>query len=322
MSNLKKMKIVCIGILVAILIGGIIVTAQVIISNQSVDGSEDIASEVTANIESRKSNIEKQIEEKGIVDGDLYSKMILATDSTVENSMEYNDVVFNYEYLKEVYGLEEEQLNYIAELIINGYYATDVIDAVYFWLDTPDDISIVEKMCILKDERKGSIWTEDAYNIATDDKCGVLTEDDANKYMGMGLTPNEILIANKLCRKGKMTIYEILDKLSSGESLYNITAEIYDVPGEIASELVSKTEAAEENIKLLQVSNVSIISELDRRKDMTAEDCYKMLLENKDLREFYEQTDEEMSGNITSNLRERGVYKKVSAEDKQAYDEK
>lgn len=53
------------------------------------------------------------------------------------------DVLTSYLYLRDVYGLSNQELEYIAGLIIGGAEPSDIMEAAYFWLDTCEDISII-----------------------------------------------------------------------------------------------------------------------------------------------------------------------------------
>ena len=117
-----------------------------------------------------------------------FNQMVQALNASVDNPIEYNDILYNYEYLRRGYHLSDAQMDYLADLIIDGYKPWDVLEICYFWLDTNEDISIIEKIYEQKWLFTGRTWIENAFNLVTDNKCGVLDEDDVDEYIKQGIT--------------------------------------------------------------------------------------------------------------------------------------
>lgn len=158
-----------------------------------------------------------------------FDKMTSIMKTQIEDVAEYNLALINYKYLEKGYKIDSSTMDYIANLIISGYNGIDVIDAAYFWLDTNEDISIIEDMCqwkIKNIDYDGEFWEENAFNDITDNKCGVLTAEDFEEYSKIGISIDEILIADRLSRKGVYTIQEILEKYHNGMTLTDIAIEI------------------------------------------------------------------------------------------------
>lgn len=160
---------------------------------------------------------------------DKYSLMLTAMNATITDPMEYNDLLVNYHYLKEVYRLTQDQMDYISDLVIDGCNMKDVIGLAYFWVDTNEDITLVKSMYDLKGEYAGKKnWYGNAYDRVTGAKNGSLSTEEVEAYMAKGLTADEILAADELSRKGVYTINQILDKMCEGQSLVEVANEIED----------------------------------------------------------------------------------------------
>ncbi len=158
---------------------------------------------------------------------DKFSRMLIAMNATISDPVEYNDLLVNYEYLREVHQLSQSNLDYIADLIIDGCDMKDIISIAYFWLDTNDDISLIKQIYDLKGEYEGSrFWIEDSYDRVTKSKNGTLSVEDIENYFSKGMTAEDITSADKLCRKGVYTIREILEKRCEGQSFLQIINEI------------------------------------------------------------------------------------------------
>lgn len=158
---------------------------------------------------------------------DKYNQLIVALNATITDPGDFNDFLLRYEYLKEVYHITPEQQEYIANLVIDGCDAKDIIDLAFFWIGTNDDISIIKSMYNLKPEYEGKkSWYENAYDRVTNAKNGSLTTEEVEEYMKKGLTAGDILAADELCRKGVYTINQILDKMCEGSTFVSIANEV------------------------------------------------------------------------------------------------
>lgn len=217
-------------------------------------------------------------------DVSLYDQMLSVMEQDFINN-DFNNMIFNYEYIKDAYNLSDYQADYLASLVIIGYDMEDVIKATYFWLDTNEDISIVRKMCDLKDEYDGkSTWTENAFNEITNCKCGVLDVDGVRAYYEQGLTADDIMTANILCRKGVYTITEILDKKLAGQSFE-------EIKGEIAANVSG---IASISLSLFETNVLEKYSNDD----------------NPDEHDKLNETEER----VLESLRDRGIYKEMLSE--------
>lgn len=147
--------------------------------------------------------------------------------SNIDDEEKVGDILTDYIYYRDVYMLSEAELDYIADLIISGDEAKDIIEITNFWLGTNEDVSVIGEIYGLKEKFEGSkFWIENAFNKATEYKCGELNSETLDEYLSEGLTADDINTANILCRKGVYTIQEILEKKLEGANFVLIANEV------------------------------------------------------------------------------------------------
>ncbi|MGN0178867.1 MAG: hypothetical protein ACI4DY_05415 [Monoglobaceae bacterium] len=314
-------------------------------SNNAVEESE-ISEYETEDME-RRELIESVLNtDDNLAGASKYDLMLAALDATIDNPIDFNNIVYNYEYLRVAYKLNDAQLNYIADLIIDGKEAITVMDLCYFWLDTNEDISIVGDMYGLRSRYRGGTWIENAFNKVTGDKCGVLTEEDVEQYLSEGITVQDIMTANKLCRRGVMTIQEILEMRKDNKTFAEISAVIDGVSvdglvgdtaqtfainsrGQSASKYTLNKQNAtnvdsnvEENTEPIDSDEVTEIRTLARISGDSMEEYYQKAAEGESICEILETEEESISDEINTDMRNRGIYKTVTKEDRRAYEER
>ena len=199
-----KKKIIIGMIILAVLGSSIAVFANRVIEQQEIRYYEENTSYNSSEISSAGSN--------RIVNMSNYIKSIETQPEVI------NDLIFDYAYIVQIYSKSDEELNYIDSLVYNGAQISDIIEIYEFWLTTNEDISIIEQIYNLKGEITENFWIEEAYNQITENKHGVLNSADINDYINKGLKITDIRTANELCRKGVLTIQEILDRLVNGNT--------------------------------------------------------------------------------------------------------
>ncbi len=120
------------------------------------------------------------------------------------------------------YCTTKESFSYIEQMILAGCDPNTTMDIYQFYLTTNEDISIVRQIYDMVYDGEPIINRdavfESAFNEITNNKCGVLTQNDVISYLEKGLSVDEIMQANLLSRKGVMTINEILDSRLLGIS--------------------------------------------------------------------------------------------------------
>ena len=122
---------------------------------------------------------------------------------------------------------DEEQLKTINRILENGTTIQSLIQVYEFWLTTDYDFSMVEEICALEDKYFSEYWYESAFNHITNNIHGVLNIDDINYYRDLGVSNDEILAANVLCRKEGQNIFAILDGVVNGADIETQALAIY-----------------------------------------------------------------------------------------------
>lgn len=124
---------------------------------------------------------------------------------------------------------DEEQLKIINRILDRGTTIQSLVQVYEFWLTTDYDFSMVEEICALEDKYFSEYWYESAFNSITNNIHGVLNIDDINYYRDLGISDDEILAANVLCRKQGQNIFEILDAVVNGVDIETQAKDIYGV---------------------------------------------------------------------------------------------
>lgn len=121
------------------------------------------------------------------------------------------------------YEFTEEQLKAFDTLLADGITPYTIIDTYEFWLTTNEDFSLVTQIAAQEDSYIGEHWIENVFNEITNYKTGVLELEDIEQYLEQGLTIGDISAANVLCRKGIMTIQDILEARLAGANWATLT---------------------------------------------------------------------------------------------------
>ncbi len=154
------------------------------------------------------------------------------------------------------YCTTQESFSYIEQMILSGCDPQTTMDIYQFYLTTNEPITIVRQIYDMvytgEPITNRDVIFENAFNKITNNKCGVLTEEDVLNYIEKGLSVDDIMQANLLCRKGVMTINEILDALLSGTSWETI---IETISGENIT--LSDTTTVASATRALTVSSVT-----------------------------------------------------------------
>ena len=181
----------------------------------------------------------------------LEEQPILRSAETFDSISECNETAQYHNVSVYVAFVEEnsftpEQLKVINNILDKGTTIQSIAEVYDFWLTTIEPFEIVEEICALEDKYFSEYWYENAFNELTDDRYGVLNSDDIDMYKEKGISPDEILTANVLCRKGVYTITEILDMVADGQDIETIACEIYGV------DALPEAQSSFEKIKLTE----------------------------------------------------------------------
>lgn len=152
----------------------------------------------------------------------------------------------------------DEEIEVINRVLDGGTTPQSLAQVYDFWLTTSEPFEIIAQICELEDEYFNEYWYEDAFNALTDNKCGVLDNAAVGEYLDRGVPIDVLMAANVLCRKGIYTIHEILDKYENGESMDDITKEVYGI------DFLPEAEGAYEKIeKIFEMQKYSAAEQLD-----------------------------------------------------------
>lgn len=243
-----KRKIIILGICLVLAAGTVAAVASDVYNKQNIDIKSTL-SKVFSSEKSEESLVQNdRVQTDAISLNSDENKSVMSTDITGQNVVLYPsnfysmveilktnisdtssiaDILSSYLYLRDVYGLNNEQLEYIAGLIINGADPNNILDIAYFWVDTCEDITIIEQIYNKKgDYEGGRFWIENAYNNVTNNVHGVLESEEINNYLSLGVTVSDIQNANILSRKGVYSIKQILDRIAGGDTIINIMNEV------------------------------------------------------------------------------------------------
>lgn len=243
-----KRKIIILGICLVLAAGTVAAVASDVYKKQNIDIKSTL-SKVFSSEKSEESLVQNdRVQTDAISLNSDENKSVMSTDITGQNVVLYPsnfyllveklktnisdtssiaDILSSYLYLRDIYGLNDEQLEYIAGLIINGADPNSILDTAYFWVDTCEDITIIEQIYNKKgDYEGGRFWIENAYNNVTNNVHGVLESEEINNYLSLGVTVSDIQNANILSRKGVYSIKQILDRIAGGDTIINIMNEV------------------------------------------------------------------------------------------------
>jgi len=246
-----------------------------------------------------------------------FDRMISVMERTIEDDREFNDLLLNFEFIREAYGLSEVDMDFIAELIIESGNMEDVLLITYFWLDTNEGIGIIREIYYLREEFGiSSFWIDFAFNQVTNNRHGVLSDEEVYEYLEKGLEFEDIEIASVLSRQGIMTIHDILDERVEGISFSELAVEIDSAPGlqRNRSRVRVNRESGGHYRNLRNQSDVLRSRRLSR---ITGENL-EIFLEaaevyydsNESLEIIYETAIDQLSQGIISNLNQQGVLRR------------
>ena len=239
------------------------------------------------------------------------------------------DDMFSYLWFKEFYSPSPENLSYINGLISQGADIHRLTDIYSFWLTTSDNISMVGQIYGLSDRFSGDHWIEEAFNYLTQNAHGVLDAEGVSAYLSERVTPEDIKIANILCRKGILTIQQILDRYAAGEEWPALIAYIQSsgtaaqasqrstVAGpqvETAQELLAwiqyQTIISGQNapVAALTAENTPTPSEaLGERAEQTTQEVYARLLADGIFVRDDSERNQKANGQLREKIRQNGV---------------
>lgn len=164
------------------------------------------------------------------------NKLDKITPSVVEkikeegtDSTQIQQNLYEFASFIQTYQPTDEQLSYLNNLILNGYDTDKLIEIYRFWFDTDDDISMIKSIYDYAQTNGigGSFWVEECYNKITDNRSGLLSDEDIQQYKQRGLELDDIEMANRLSRLGKKNIQTILEERIAAENWIDVVEPLY-----------------------------------------------------------------------------------------------
>lgn len=154
---------------------------------------------------------------------DVFESIVNCNDEAAANNVAaYVRLISNANFT-------EDEIALINKILAKGTTPQSLSRVYDFWLTTGEPFEIIDQICALEDKYFNEYWYEDAFNELTDNKCGVLDNAAVGEYLARGVTTDDLMAANVLCRKGVYTITEILDKFENGESMDDIIRDVYGI---------------------------------------------------------------------------------------------
>lgn len=197
-----------------------------------------VAQKVIEQIEDKK--IEQELQSLDIeVNPNLLvkqNKALASLKSQMEKGKDVQNAVEAYAYFISVLQPTDSERVYIDNLILKGKDAEALVNIFEFWQDTTEDLSIIEAVYkyMPHPDYPEKYWVDNAFiDLAnkgiTKNQYSNLSYDDVKEYSRKGLSYDELRAADKMSRKGKKQIGEILDKRQEGISWYEIADSIYSL---------------------------------------------------------------------------------------------
>jgi len=171
----------------------------------------------------------KSMLKESVIDNNLAS--ILRSQNLEED--EISKAIEAYARIIMLYNPPKSDINYITNMVKDGYDLLKITEIYDFLTDTNYDITMVKSMYNIGKlvDFEGKYWLEDAFNAATQNKHGVLSSSEINQYHEKGISYDDIRIASIISRKGIMTIHEILEQKANGTNWAEIFSQIYTTSG-------------------------------------------------------------------------------------------
>ncbi len=210
----------------------------------------------------------------------------------------YNNVS---EYVRFIYQneLSNEELEIVNHILDNGTTIQTLTEVYDFWLTTDEDFAMVEEICLLEDRYFSEYWYENAFNKLTDHVHGELSAQQIMEYRDKGITTDQILAANVMCRKKGQNIFGILDNVLSGTSIEEQAKALYGVDEIVVEDTLfsaidkiakeSRNKYKINTIKKLKLAiNDEILDEVIQEKVNVAISNYKIQKPEEDAYEDYQ----------------------------------
>ena len=181
-----------------------------------------------------------------------FKKLVTAAKAKKQETEEFHKLMEEYGAFIKIYQPTKEEIKYISSLAESGSDLDKLIEIYKFWLDTDEDITLIKQIYdeYSEDYEDDKYWVERVFNKITENAYGKLNIEQIHEYYDKGITRDDIITANRLCRMGKLNIDEILEKRLADTSWVDIVDEIYSKSNRKKNIKIDKAKAEEyKNIK-------------------------------------------------------------------------
>lgn len=173
------------------------------------------------------------------IQADLQAPALIMALKEKKNAEMDFDTLQELACFEEIYNLGDTEKTRFVSWINSGKDIRLLMYIYEFWLTTEEDFSIIEdvydmfvdgydpEMRLPSDK---DLWFEGLFNFLSGNKYGKLTTDVVEEYMNKGLKLDEIKMAERMSRTGRMAVNEILEKKSAGTEWSDIAAEVNNIP--------------------------------------------------------------------------------------------
>lgn len=134
---------------------------------------------------------------------------------------------YYYQSWIQTYLPTQQQQETIQRLLASGADEKHLISVCIFWEDTGEPFELVERLWSKRPDGISElpdplIWIESTYDRMTTRGEEALTQEDVQKYIDEGISPSDILIANRVSRNLDYHIKDILEQKLNGAAWYDI----------------------------------------------------------------------------------------------------
>lgn len=159
-------------------------------------------------------------------------------EKNVKKGKSVQEDIEAYAYFLSYLEPSEEEIRYIDNLIAKDYSTKALVQIFEFWKDTEEEIKIIENVYELKPADLDVLYWVDSAFIELDNQGKTKTHysnlsvEEVKEYYKNGIGYEEMMIADKLSRKGTKDIETILEQKAKKTSWYEIIDGVYNISSE------------------------------------------------------------------------------------------
>ena len=193
----------------------------------------------------------------------------------------YIDMIYMYE-------LSETEINYINNLIKNGYDLEKTITIYYFLVNCEEDYTYIDK---IYDNGKDigfedNYWLYSAYNSVTNEKHGLIEANELGMFISSGVSQDDVMIAVEISRNSDEPLIEILNQRKEKEQWADIIKASHKKAAAIDTKKIKNQDDGRLILEGIRYSRITKMSVNDTIKDI--ENGFENLNTDKKIREKQE----------------------------------